>query len=67
MAHGTIDQQLKIYTYSLLNDNNNEVYFLIELIIDFGEFELSYTIKTNVNSWLPKYEEFFSKIIEPLL
>ena len=64
-AFGNIDNKLKMYVYS--KAANSGIYFLCELLFDFKEFDLQYTIKTVETVSLASYEEYLLKILEPLL
>lgn len=64
-AHGEVDKTLKMYLYSY--EISNDAYFLAEFIIDFKNMELNYTIKAMNNSLIKPYENYFLKIIDPIL
>lgn len=66
-AFVNIDKSLKIYGFSPFNTPEGVLYLLVELILDFGTEELSYTVKSNNRNAVPRYEEYLGKIIEPLL
>lgn len=64
-AYGEANKILKMYLYSKEKKYNN--YHLIELILDFNTLDLNYTLKSLNNNTASKYEEYFMKIIEPIL
>lgn len=65
MARGEVGSSLKIFAYSC--ETETETIFLVELNLDFSAQELSFTIKSQRGNLIPKYEEFFLKVIEPIL
>ena len=64
-ASGEVGRTLKIYAYS--NETFTDSIFLIELNLDFAYRELNYTIKSQKDGLIYKYEEYLLKVIEPIL
>lgn len=64
-ARGEVNGALKIYAYSY--ELSTETIFLIELNLDFPNQEVNYTIKTQKDHLIPKFEEYLLKVIEPIL
>lgn len=59
------DKVMKMYVHSLLNQQ--EIYFLSEIILDFNTQELTYTIKSTNPNLLQKYEVFLMNVLDPLI
>jgi hypothetical protein len=64
-AYGDVDNVLKIYLFS--QDNITSSFYLAEVILDFNKQMMSYTIKTENKNFITKYEEYFLKVLEPIL
>ena len=64
-ARGEVSGTLKIYAYSYHNILDS--FFLIELNLDFPNQEVNYTIKSQKDDYISKYEEFLLKVIDPIL
>jgi hypothetical protein len=65
-ANGEDGKTVKMFLFSI---SDSDVLYLSEMNINFETQELSYNLKTTNNSgnFLQKYEEFFLKVIEPLI
>jgi hypothetical protein len=64
-AHGTVNDVLKMYLYSY--EVSTDTFFITELILDFRNQDCTYTIKSPKDNLITKYEEYFLKVIEPIL
>ncbi len=64
-AYGENKNVLKMYLHSKELQNNN--YHLVELFLNFNTLEINYNLKSLNNNTSSMYEEYFMKIIEPLL
>jgi hypothetical protein len=53
--------------YLFSQDNITESFYLCELILEFGKQTAKYTIKSDNIQFMPKYEEYFLKVIDPIL
>jgi len=64
-AYGELNKKLKMYLHSKESQTNN--YHLVELILDFNNLEVNYTLKSVNSNTSSKFEEYLMKIIEPIL
>jgi hypothetical protein len=64
-ARGEVEGALKIFAYS--NETSTNSIFLVELNLDFPNQEVNYTIKSQKDGLISKYEEYLLKVIDPIL
>jgi hypothetical protein len=64
-AYGDVENELKLYLFS--QDNITSSYYLAEMILDFNKQTLSYKIKTDNKNLISLFEDYFLKVLEPIL
>lgn len=64
-AHGQVNNTLKMYLYS--KELQGENFHLIELVLNFSSLEVNYILKSTYPNNSSKYEDYFMKIIDPIL
>jgi len=64
-AHGSGNDSLKFYMYSY--EISTQSLFLTELILDFGQYSCSYTVKSERNGLQQSYAKYLDQILEPIL
>lgn len=63
-AHGIVNDVMKFYLFSF--EISSQCFFLTELLLDFGQFSCSYTLKSEKNGLQKGYARYLDQILEPI-
>jgi len=63
-AHGNANDVLKFYLFSY--EISTQSFFLIELLLDFGQFSCTYTIKSEKAGLQYNYAKYLEQILDPI-